>query len=63
MNQDTNREDRVERTRIARLYELRIVHLDGSVETFYPKACLSCGASSDPYGNLPCPCGQPEYST
>jgi hypothetical protein len=60
MNQDTNREDSVERPRIARLVRTLIRHSDGTVETFYPKLCLSCGAQSDPYGNLPCPCGQPE---
>lgn len=62
MNQDTNREDRVERAPVARMVALHVIHGDGSTETFYPKACLSCGAGSDPYGNLPCPCGQPEHS-
>jgi len=62
MNQDTNREDRVERPRIARLVKLQIFRKDGSVESFYQKDCLSRGAGSDPYGKLPCPCGQPEES-
>jgi hypothetical protein len=58
MNQDTNREDRVtplppeegiERARA------------GAIKLGWIKAgCLVCGARSDPYGNLPCPCGQPE---
>jgi hypothetical protein len=58
MNHDTNREDRVESEPIARLVKTTIFYGNGAHSVFYPKSCLSCGALSDPYGNLPCPCGQ-----
>lgn len=58
MNHDTNREDRVERAPVTRLIKTTFFKHEGTQTTFYPKTCLSCGAQSDPYGNLPCPCGQ-----
>ncbi len=55
MNQDTNREDRVLLPDVSELARKMFWHeLRKKV-----KVCLSCGAVSDPHGNMPCPCGQP----
>lgn len=55
MNQDTNREDRVERPATA-------TGLVWNSHRAYFKVCMECGSVEDARGVMPCPCGQPEYS-
>ncbi|MFM0630750.1 hypothetical protein [Paraburkholderia xenovorans] len=67
MSQDTNREDRVERTPVIEEFAPftladweRLVHRQiGAAFAVTPRMqgariCVSCGAATDPYGNLPC---------
>lgn len=55
MNQDTNREDRVERTVTA-------TGIVWNCHRAYFKVCVQCGSTEDSKGIVRCPCGQPEES-
>jgi hypothetical protein len=54
MNHDTNREDRAE-------HEPTATEIVWNCHRAYLKVCISCASVQDPYGNMPCPCGQPEH--
>ncbi|SDH10220.1 hypothetical protein SAMN05216466_107104 [Paraburkholderia phenazinium] len=62
MNHDTNREDLIGLGRV--IVDQNGVGWFGCVyRPIQPhRICISCGAKPDPYGNLPCPCGQREES-
>lgn len=51
MNQDANREDRIEHKETAD-------SIVWGCHRAYLKVCVSCGSRSDPYGNMACPCGR-----
>lgn len=64
MNHDTNREDRIEHKPLRYYVDSNGLGWFGcNIEFILPKkTCISCGSRSDPYGNMPCPCGQSEES-